>query len=88
MLLERRKRVVTKPAATEPAASALWLRPNPPKLKNWAEVGPTMPSTIPAAIASAISRPLSVKMHIFLSLSGMLLDRRPCCSETRSQGPF
>ena len=27
MLLERRKRIVTKPAATEPAATALWLRP-------------------------------------------------------------
>ena len=27
VLLERRKRVVTKPAATEPAATALWLRP-------------------------------------------------------------
>jgi hypothetical protein len=27
MLLERRKRVVTKPATTEPAATALWLRP-------------------------------------------------------------
>src|ERR1700733_8688565 len=32
-----------------------------------------MPSTIPAAMAS---RPLSVKMHSFFSLSGMLLDRQ------------
>ena len=31
-----------------------------------------MPNTIPAAMASAISGPLSVKMHSFL---GMLLDR-------------
>jgi hypothetical protein len=34
-----------------------------------------MPSTIPAAMASAISGPLSVKMHSFFSLSGMRLDR-------------
>jgi hypothetical protein len=27
MLLEWRNRVVTRPAATEPAATALWLRP-------------------------------------------------------------
>jgi hypothetical protein len=27
VLLERLKRVITKPAATEPAATALWLRP-------------------------------------------------------------
>jgi hypothetical protein len=27
VLLERRKRFITKPAATEPAATALWLRP-------------------------------------------------------------
>jgi hypothetical protein len=27
VLLERLKHVVTKPAATEPAATALWLRP-------------------------------------------------------------
>jgi hypothetical protein len=27
VLLERRKRVITKPAATESAATALWLRP-------------------------------------------------------------
>ena len=32
-----------------------------------------MPSTIPAAMVSAISGPLSVKMHSFFSLSGMLL---------------
>ena len=34
-----------------------------------------MPSTIPAAMASAISGPLSAKTHSFFSLSGMLLDR-------------
>jgi hypothetical protein len=34
-----------------------------------------MPSTIPAAMVSAMSGPRSVKMHSFFSFSGMLLDR-------------
>src|SRR5260370_23438865 len=44
-----------------------------------------MPSTIPAAMASAISWPLSVKMRNFLSLSGTLLDRtrRRTCPDTK-----
>ena len=74
MLLEWLKRVITKPAATEPAATALWLRPllKSAEIEELRRGGPTMPNTIPAAMASAISGPLSVKMHSFLR---MLLDR-------------
>jgi hypothetical protein len=84
LLLERLKIVVTKPAATTeaattaPAATALWLRPLlvSAELKNCAELGPTTPSTIPAAVASAISVPLLGKTRSFPGLSNILLDPR------------
>ena len=65
MLLERLKHVVTKPAATEPAGTALWLRSllESAEIEELRRVGPTTSSTIPAAIASAISEPLLVKMR-------------------------
>ena len=47
-----------------------------------------MPSTITAAMASAISEPLPVKMRSFFSLSGIPLDRtrrRPASTQTSTK---
>jgi len=81
-LLKRTRSVVTKPAATEPAVTALRRRPllKSAKLKNCAEVGPPRLSNSTAAIANAISGTLPLKMPFSACRTRSLTARR--------SGPF
>ena len=83
LLLERREQVAAEPAAAAGCRRcAAAGRGGPPKLKNCAEAGPTMPTSSATATASAISGPVSVNTRRKDFGFGMRLGRdgRSCSS--------
>ncbi len=75
LLLEWREKIAAEPAAAtaEPATARgtdAGGRGGPPKLKNCADAGPTIPTNSAIATASAISGPLSVNTRVERTCAG------------------